>query len=290
MLTPRATVALTTLPPLRRQAHRSRHSGENVVKAQVSDDVTGSGSEAIESFKTNTDAYLEIRINELEEKLEFLQRSRRILSGAPDDLYDVEEGEWCEVLDDMTSSCEEESFGDFKAALQSRATWLVGLLAAQSMSSFVLVENEALITSHPSVVFFMTMLVGAGGNAGNQAAVRVIRGLATGTVSEKSRWQFLRREVKMGAAIATILTVVGFVRVAVFKTAFDDTVAVTASLFIITFISVALGAALPLLLDKINVDPAHASTTIQVVMDIMGVLIVCAMSAFVMPLMAAGSF
>ena len=31
-------------------------------------------------------------------------------------------------------------------------------------------------------VFFLTMLVGAGGNAGNQAAVRIIRGLAVGAV------------------------------------------------------------------------------------------------------------
>ena len=39
-----------------------------------------------------------------------------------------------------------------------------------------------------------------------------------------------------------------------------------------------LGAALPLMLDRLRIDAAHASTTIQVVMDISGVLIVCAIS------------
>lgn len=65
-------------------------------------------------------------------------------------------------------------------ALRSRATWLIGLLAVQSASSFILAGNEALIQRHPAIVYFLTMLVGAGGNAGNQSAVRVIRGLATG--------------------------------------------------------------------------------------------------------------
>jgi hypothetical protein len=53
-----------------------------------------------------------------------------------------------------------------------RAGWLVGLLVLQSMSSFILARNEALLQSHLVIVRFLTMLVGAGGNAGNQASVR----------------------------------------------------------------------------------------------------------------------
>jgi Mg/Co/Ni transporter MgtE len=37
-----------------------------------------------------------------------------------------------------------------------------------------------------------------------------------------------------------------------------------ASLFVITLLSVALGAALPLGLDRAGIDPSNASTTIQV--------------------------
>ena len=60
----------------------------------------------------------------------------------------------------------------FKDALRDRAKWLIGLLAMQSMSGFILARNEALLQSHPIIVYFLTMLVGAGGNAGNQASVR----------------------------------------------------------------------------------------------------------------------
>lgn len=41
---------------------------------------------------------------------------------------------------------------------------------------------EALLREHIFVTLFLTMLVGAGGNAGNQSAIKVIRGLATGVL------------------------------------------------------------------------------------------------------------
>ena len=47
----------------------------------------------------------------------------------------------------------------------------------QSSSSVVLEKYEALIQEHLFVTLFLTMLVGAGGNAGNQSAIKVIRGL-----------------------------------------------------------------------------------------------------------------
>jgi len=42
----------------------------------------------------------------------------------------------------------------------------------QSFSGLILSRNEALLSDHPVIIFFLTMLVGAGGNAGNQASVR----------------------------------------------------------------------------------------------------------------------
>ena len=60
----------------------------------------------------------------------------------------------------------------FWQSVSDRAVWLVGLLVLQSMSSFILARNEALLQEHLVIVRFLTMLVGAGGNAGNQASVR----------------------------------------------------------------------------------------------------------------------
>mmetsp|Transcript_20819 Transcript_20819/g.46946 ORF Transcript_20819/g.46946 Transcript_20819/m.46946 type:complete len:162 (-) Transcript_20819:134-619(-) len=88
-------------------------------------------------------------------------------------------------------SLESESFWQ---TCSSRTTWLVGLLFFQSMSSFILAGNDVLIRNHPTIVYFLTMLVGAGGNAGNQSAVRIIRGIATGHVNKRNEIRWLRRE------------------------------------------------------------------------------------------------
>ena len=69
-------------------------------------------------------------------------------------------------------TCPVEPDVSFQDALRDRAYWLVGLLALQSCSGFILARNEILLQRHPVIVYFLTMLVGAGGNAGNQASVR----------------------------------------------------------------------------------------------------------------------
>ena len=91
----------------------------------------------------------------------------------------------------------------------------------------------------------------------------VIRGLALGTLNEKTRNQFLNREIKMAASLSLILSVAGFIRAIVFKTGFAEAIAVTAALGMIVFSSICLGAVLPIILEWVGVDPAHSSTSIQ---------------------------
>ena len=62
----------------------------------------------------------------------------------------------------------------------ARRRWLLGLLVLQSTSSVVLDAYQDLLKHHLVVTLFLTMLVGAGGNAGNQSAIKVIRGLVRG--------------------------------------------------------------------------------------------------------------
>lgn len=179
-------------------------------------------------------------------------------------------------------TCPVEPTITFQEALRDRAVWLVGLLMAQSASGVILSRNEALLANHPVIIFFLTMLVGAGGNAGNQASVRVIRGIALGTLNEKTQNQFLIREFKMAMVLSVILSLAGFIRAAAFRTPLPETVAVTTALGMIVFSSICLGAVLPLFLKRLGVDPAHSSTTIQVVMDILGVILAVIVSSAIL--------
>lgn len=110
----------------------------------------------------------------------------------------------------------------------------------------------------------------------------VIRGLAVGSIDSSNQRRFLKREFTMGLALSIVLGVAGCIRAAVFMTPWLETLAITTSLFMIVIISIVLGALLPLGMKKVGIDPAHSSTTIQVVMDILGVTITVWMSSLVL--------
>jgi Mg/Co/Ni transporter MgtE len=110
----------------------------------------------------------------------------------------------------------------------------------------------------------------------------VIRGIALGTLNDKTQRQFLNREFKMALSLSVVLSIAGFIRAVVFRTPMAETIAITSALAIIVFTSICFGAVLPLLLKKINVDPAHSSTSIQVIMDILGVVMTVLVSTAIL--------
>ena len=63
-----------------------------------------------------------------------------------------------DVEDSSPALAPDESTTEFLLGAASRGSWLVGLLAAQSLSSLVLEANEVVIQKHPVIVFFLTML------------------------------------------------------------------------------------------------------------------------------------
>mmetsp|Transcript_40748 Transcript_40748/g.49610 ORF Transcript_40748/g.49610 Transcript_40748/m.49610 type:complete len:258 (-) Transcript_40748:478-1251(-) len=164
----------------------------------------------------------------------------------------------------------------FYDSLRERAVWLVGLLIFQSLAGFILRSNEELLRNHVGLVNYLTMLVGAGGNAGNQACVRVIRYLSVGTLDNNATLKrYFIAEFKMALCLSGILAFVGFFRTALFRVYLAETIVITLSLFTIVIVAVMLGAFLPICMSYVGIDPVHSATTIQVLMDILGVTITC---------------
>jgi Mg/Co/Ni transporter MgtE len=157
----------------------------------------------------------------------------------------------------------------------SRVCLLSFLLILQSGSSFILQSFSELISRHILITMYLTMLVGAGGNAGNQAAVLVIRRLATST--SFSIRSLIIRETFSAIIIGTFVTLVGFIRVWIEERgAILPSLTIGIALFSIVTSSILLGTLLPLILQRIiHIDPAHAGPIIQVIMDILGVCITC---------------
>ena len=77
----------------------------------------------------------------------------------------------------------------------------------------------------------------------------------------------------MSVVLSVILGSVCLLRAAFSPSSTVEIVAIVISCIIIVIVSVLAGACLPLCLQRVGIDPAHASTTIQVIMDISGVAI-----------------
>lgn len=206
----------------------------------------------------------------------------------------------------------------------ARGQWLLTLLLVQSSSSVVLQEYSDLVRDNIVITLFLTMLVGSGGHAGNQSAIRVIRGLATGEMEvtrgciAKTMWQ----QTRVGLLLATLLSTGGFLRVLLTEidgvggeensfvagetssvllttdgdmvmtqgldalpstdtlastdiTALVGATGIALSLFFIVTISTMVGTAMPFALAATGQDPANAGTSIQICLDIVGVLVTC---------------
>lgn len=158
-----------------------------------------------------------------------------------------------------------------------RCGWLVALLLIQSLSAEVLESFKVLLRDHPNIVFFLTMLVGAGGNSGAQSAVLAVRQMAL-----KQRVS-LPEQLVVGCKLAAILFIAALLRcVFIGWINWPESYAIAGSLAIIVMFAVLLGTALPLILDRASVDPAHSIAIIQVVMDIFGVCITCFFGALLL--------
>ena len=170
------------------------------------------------------------------------------------------------------------SFDSIFTVVWKRTSVLVSLLLVQSLSQFILERYETLISRHVIISLFLTMLVGAGGNAGNQATVRAITGLATGSIQPRHFFRLLRKEFIAGLLCALLLSGMGFARVHYFyghQNMYWSVLAISLSLFCIVLTSVILGAALPFILLLMRMNVEHAAPMIQVIMDISGVFLTC---------------
>merc|ERR1719223_985789 len=149
----------------------------------------------------------------------------------------------------------------------------------QAASGMILSRFEDMLQKHVVVTLFLTMLVGAGGNAGNQSTVNIIRGLATGQVNNSNASSVVLVEAKLGLALGVVLAMLGWARVMISDGDTVSAMAIGASVFCIVATSTVVGAALPILLHRSGLDAAHAGPAIQVLMDIVGVSITCLICA-----------
>ncbi len=171
-----------------------------------------------------------------------------------------------------------------------RSYVLVALLIAELFSGNLL-RSYSHIVKFGILGSFLPMLISAGGNSGSQTSAVVIQGLASGEIAFSNMFRLLWREFYVSGLCASILGVISFARAYFVGGSFVECLAISLSLVIIVLLSSILGSIIPFILRRFNIDPAFsAGPFLATLMDILGIVIYCRVSDFLLHQIAGVQF
>ena len=157
--------------------------------------------------------------------------------------------------------------------VRSRITWLLVLAVGATLTVQVLSVFEATLEQVTVLALFVPLLIGTGGNTGNQAATTVTRALALHDIEPRDLFRVLTRELRTGFMLGILLGSLGFVITALIYE-FEVGLVIGLTLLAVCTVAAAVGGAMPLLARAINVDPAVFSNPfISTFVDATGLII-----------------
>ncbi|PIE06477.1 MAG: magnesium transporter [Rhodobacterales bacterium] len=152
-----------------------------------------------------------------------------------------------------------------------RVPWLGVNLVTAILASLVIAQFEATIAQLVALAVLMPIVASMGGNAGTQTLTVAVRALATKDLTAANVWRVIRREGMVGLVNGLVFAVLmGIVGAIWFGTPVLGAVIAVAMVVNLVVAGLA-GVGIPVLLDKLGVDPALASGAfVTTVTDVVG--------------------
>ena len=152
-----------------------------------------------------------------------------------------------------------------------RFPWLLVNLITSILASLVIAQFEDAIATIVALAVLMPIVASMGGNAGTQSLTVAVRALATKDLTGSNVWRVIRREVLVGLinglAFALIMGLVGYVWFG--SMALGGVIA--AAMVINLIVAGLAGTGIPIVLEKMGIDPALASGAfVTTVTDVVG--------------------
>lgn len=154
---------------------------------------------------------------------------------------------------------------------KGRVRWLIANLATALVASSIIAVFEGTIARMVALATLMPIVAGVGGNAGTQTMAVAVRAIATNQLTDSNTRRTILREMRIalmnGATVAAIIGVgVSFVFA---NPALGAVIA--AAMMTNIFVAGLAGVLVPVLLDRLNQDPAVASSVfVTMTTDSMG--------------------
>ena len=150
------------------------------------------------------------------------------------------------------------------------ASWIGGVIAAYLIGVF-----EGMLENIIALAAFIPVILGMGGNIATQSSTIIVRGMATGRVNIGGEIKLILKEMKVGIILGALYGVL----LGVFaKYIFADShtnlgIVVGLSICVSMLVAATVGTVIPLLLRKLDIDPAVATGPfVTTSIDILGVL------------------
>jgi len=142
---------------------------------------------------------------------------------------------------------------------KARLPWLIIGLFGGVMSSLVIGSFEEDISRNVYLAFFMPLIMAMGGNAGVQASSIVVQGLANLSISKNNIVSRVVKEFFVALINGLICSALVIAYGLITQLPQDITLVVAISLVTAILIASVIGALIPLLLEKLKIDPALAT-------------------------------
>ncbi len=156
--------------------------------------------------------------------------------------------------------------------VKARLPWLLVIYFIESITANVLKSYEHVIATAAILTAFIPLVMGTGGNVGSQAVGLIIRALALGEISERSRSDILlvmKKEIKTSLLIAVAFAAVGFLFALGISGSTAIALVVSLTLLIVIILADMAGALLPIIARRLGMDPASISSPlITTVVDV----------------------
>lgn len=156
----------------------------------------------------------------------------------------------------------------------ARLPWLlIGMLGGLS-NSFILGGFEGNLAANPKMALFIPLIGGTGGNVGIQSSAIIVQSLANNSLRSDKVVPQMLKEIVVALINASIISLLVFVFNFFLLGDKRITAAVSLSLFSVVMFASIFGTIVPMLLDRLKIDPALATGPfITITNDIIGMVI-----------------
>lgn len=192
-----------------------------------------------------------------------------------DDIVDVIQEEADEDIQKMAGLSEEQESSDsiFRIS-RIRLPWLIIAMFIEFINVWLLSEHEDIIQQVTMAAFFFPIIMAMGGSTGNQAAIVMVRSLGTGELWLSHSLKKLGKEFSVSILNGLVMSSLLYILTALFFDFSQFVIILSLSLLTIIIFATMLGATIPVVLKKLNIDPAVATGPfVSTMNDVFGILI-----------------